>query len=169
MRHFNVSSTQTPFRRQSAAPAWRLFACLGLAASIALALPAAAGEGKAGGRAKIDANGDGVIDRSEAAAHPRLAENFERMDKNQDGRIDASERPQRQGKGRDGRQGQRGERMAKLDSNGDGRFSREELAGRERALQNFTAIDSNNDGFLTREEMRAYHQKNGGRRGPAQN
>lgn len=108
--------------------------------------------------AKIDANGDGVIDRSEAAANPKMAEHFDRLDANKDGRITADERPQRGGKG--GR-----ERMQQLDTDNDGRFSREELAGKARALQNFTAIDSNNDGFLTREEMAAHHKARRSERG----
>jgi hypothetical protein len=104
---------------------------------------------------KLDTNGDGAIDRTEAAAQPKLGEHFDRLDKNKDGKIDASERPQRHG-GKGG--GRHGERMAKLDADGDGRFSRAELAGREKILQSFGAVDANNDGFLTREEMRAFHQ-----------
>ncbi len=139
--------------------------------SFAYAQSATPGAAQPGGRqAKVDTNGDGVIDRKEAAAHPKLAEHFDLMDKNKDGRIDASERPQRHGKGQGqgGRQGERGEHMAKLDANGDGRFSRDELAGRERMLQNFGAIDTNKDGFLSREEMRAHHQgQRGMKRGEA--
>ncbi len=137
--------------------------------SFAHAQSATTGTAQPGSRqAKVDTNGDGVIDRKEAAAHPKLAEHFDRMDKNKDGRIDASERPQHQGKGRGGQQGERRERVAKLDANGDGRFSREELAGRERMLQNFGTIDTNKDGFLSREEMRARHQGKGGmKRGEA--
>lgn len=136
------------------------------AATFTIAQTPPPGGGQPGPRhARIDTNGDGVIDRSEAAAHPKLAERFDQLDKNKDGRIGADERPQHGGRrgGRDGGPGGRGgERMAQLDKNGDGRFSREELAGRERALQNFTAIDGNKDGFLTREEMKAYHQAHRG-------
>jgi hypothetical protein len=114
--------------------------------------------GKPARHAKIDTNGDGVIDRSEAAANPKMAEHFDRLDANKDGRITADERPQRGGKG--GR-----ERMQQLDTNNDGRFSRDELAGKDRALQNFAAIDSDNDGFLTREEMAAQHKARRGERG----
>ncbi|MFZ5635272.1 MAG: calcium-binding protein [Pseudomonadota bacterium] len=120
--------------------------------------------GRQGGMAKLDANGDGAIDRSEAAKAPRLAERFDQLDKNKDGRIGADERPQRGGR-HGGKGGRGGERMAQLDKNGDGRFSRDELAGRERALQNFAAIDANKDGFLTREEMKAHHQAHRGQRG----
>ena len=112
--------------------------------------------------AKIDSNGDGVIDRSEAAANPRMAEHFDKLDANKDGRITADERPQR---GAGGGKGGRGDRMAQLDTNKDGRFSREELAGRERVLQNFAAIDTNSDGFLSREEMQAHHKAHRGERG----
>jgi hypothetical protein len=130
--------------------------------------PQRGGRGGQGGRhagmAKLDANGDGAIDRSEAAKAPRLAERFDQLDRNKDGRIGPEERPQRGGR-QGGKGGRGGERMAQLDKNGDGRFSRDELAGHERALQNFGAIDGNKDGFLTREEMKAYHQTHRGQRG----
>ena len=126
-----------------------------------------AGRGGHGdGMARLDANGDGAIDRSEAAKAPRLAEKFDTLDANKDGRIGADERPQHGGRHggmrhdgmREGGKRRGGERMAQLDKNADGRFSRDELAGRERALQNFAAIDTNKDGFLTREEMQAHHR-----------
>ncbi len=110
--------------------------------------------------AKIDTNGDGVIDRSEAAANPKMAEHFDRLDANKDGRITAEERPKHGGQG-----GQRGERMAQIDADKDGRFSRGELVGKQRAMQNFAAIDADNDGFLTREEMAAYRKAHRGERG----
>jgi hypothetical protein len=125
-------------------------------ATVTFAQTPAPGASKPARHAKIDTNGDGVIDRSEVAAHPRMAERFDMLDKNKDDRITADERPQRGM--RDGKRGQRGERMAQLDANQDGRFSRDELAGKERALQNFAAMDNNNDGFLTREEMAAHHK-----------
>ncbi|MGN6152666.1 MAG: hypothetical protein ACTHOH_11775 [Lysobacteraceae bacterium] len=121
-------------------------------------------DGRGGDRmAKLDANGDGAIDRAEAAKAPRLAEHFDKLDVNHDGRISADERPQR---GHHGRGGDRGQRMAQLDRNGDGKFSRDELAGHERALSHFAEIDANKDGFVTREEMKAYHQAHRGERGP---
>jgi Ca2+-binding EF-hand superfamily protein len=130
------------------------------------------GEGR-GGRggdmlAKLDANGDGAIDRAEAAKAPRLSEHFDKLDANHDGRISADERPKGHGghHGRGGPGGERGQRMAQLDKNGDGKFSRDELAGHERALSHFADIDANKDGFVTHEEMKAYHQAHRGERGP---
>lgn len=139
-------------------------------ATATLAQTAAPDAGKPARHARIDTNGDGVIDRSEAAAHPRMAQQFDTLDANKDGRITAEERPKQGGMGgreggRKGGRGAAGERMAQLDTNKDGRFSRDELAGRERALQNFAAIDSNKDGFLTREEMAAHHKARRGERG----
>ena len=124
--------------------------------------------------ARIDANGDGVIDRSEAAKAPKFAEQFDKLDANKDGRITAEERPQHgmrdgkgggQGAGQGGRDGMRGGRMQALDTNKDGRFSRTELAGRDRMLQNFGTIDANSDGMLSREEMQAYQKTHRGERG----
>lgn len=123
--------------------------------------------GRGDGMAKLDANGDGVIDRAEAAKAPRLSQNFDKLDANHDGKLGADERPQRgQGEGRPGGRGDRGARMAQMDKNGDGKFSRDELAGHQRAVEHFGDIDANKDGFLTREEMMAYHKAHRGERGP---
>lgn len=141
---------------------------LGLAISGAAAFtfaqtaPATAGQGPR--HAKMDTNGDGFIDRSEAATNPRMAEQFDKLDTNKDGRISADERPQRgmhDGTGKGGRDAMR-QKIQQLDTNKDGRFSRDELAGKERMLRNFTAIDTNKDGFLTHEEMQAFQRAHRG-------
>ena len=45
-------------------------------------------------RSTLDRNHDGAIDRSEAAAHPRLAAHFDRMDRDGDGKIERGEQSQ---------------------------------------------------------------------------
>lgn len=116
-------------------------------------------------RMHLDANGDGVIDRAEAAKHPRLARHFDRLDRNGDGRLDAAERQQWKGKHRGPRHGMRGG-PERLDTDGDGRLSREEVAaaktgrhGGNRLLEHFDAIDANNDGYIVRSELRAWHER----------
>ena len=109
-------------------------------------------------RVELDVNGDGVIDRSEAAKSPRFAEHFDRIDKNHDGRITADERPQHGARGGRHGKGRHGD-IAALDTNGDGRLAREELAGKGRFEENFAAMDANRDGYLVRSELRAYHDK----------
>ena len=79
-----------------------------LAAAVTVALAstlAVAQTAPPAGHARPDANGDGVIDRSEAAAFPKLASRFDQLDKDKDGRLTAAERPQH-GRGmRGGRHG----------------------------------------------------------------
>jgi hypothetical protein len=111
-------------------------------------------------RMTLDANGDGFIDRSEAARMPRLAETFDQLDRNGDGRLDKAERPQRHGKGK---RGSRHGGIEKLDADNDGRISRAEASastrGKGKMLENFAAIDANNDGYLVRTELRAWHER----------
>ncbi|MBH1662801.1 EF-hand domain-containing protein [Stenotrophomonas maltophilia] len=95
--------------------------------------------------AKLDTNGDGMIDRSEAAANPRLAAKFDELDKNKDGKLSRDELPRWQ-HGRRGGHG--GERWAKLDVNKDGRISREEAKADPRLAARFDQLDLNKDGYL---------------------
>lgn len=130
------------------------------AATAVFAAPQETGAGDAQRpRAKIDANGDGVITREEAAKFPRLAEHFDDLDKNHDGKLDASERPQRRG-GREhgGRHGGAGG-AARLDTDGDGRISQAEAAKSPRLAKDFAAIDANKDGYVVRSELRSYFER----------
>lgn len=126
-------------------------------------------------RAAIDTNRDGVIERSEAAANPRMARAFDRIDRNHDGHLTADERPLHRG-GRHGKHGGHGG-IERLDADKDGRISRAEFdAGRaqrdarmagqparagkaQRKPMDFAGIDANRDGYLVRNELRAYHER----------
>ena len=119
-----------------------------LASSFAIAQDATPAAGvKAAPR--IDANGDGVIDRAEAARMPRLAAKFDQLDIDKDGKLSASERPQHEHGKRAG--GKRGDRMQALDTDKDGRISRAEAnAGNAAFAQRFAEMDVNKDGYLDR-------------------
>ncbi|GAB1406992.1 hypothetical protein MASR1M8_09110 [Thermomonas brevis] len=112
---------------------------------------------------RLDANGDGVIDRAEAAKFPRLAEKFDQLDTNKDGKLDAGERKafgkgQRKGGKRMGGMhgGGQGMGMMHLDTDGDGRISRAEAqAAASRFAERFDAMDANKDGYLDRSDMQA--------------
>ena len=112
------------------------------------------------GPPKFDANGDGAISRAEAAKFPRLAERFDQLDRNKDGKLDADERRQmREGMrhrrmGKDGHAG-RGRMMA-ADTDKDGRISRAEAqAAQAKSAERFDERDVNKDGYLDRADMQA--------------
>lgn len=129
-----------------------------LVGTVAAGAAVAANQSDAPKRQKIDANADGVIDRNEAAAHPRLAAKFDELDKNRDGRLDASERPHR--KGGHGHRGHGGmERIVKADADGDGRISRTESATLPWVGDKFADIDANRDGYIVRSELTKYHER----------
>lgn len=102
---------------------------------------------------KLDANDDGVIDRAEAGTHPRLAEKFATLDRNQDGKLDAGERPSWHGK-RGHRGGDLGP-VIRLDTDGDGRISHAEAVAQPKLAARFDQADGNRDGYLVRSELRA--------------
>ncbi|MBE2210334.1 MAG: EF-hand domain-containing protein [Xanthomonadaceae bacterium] len=133
-------------------------ACLAVA-GIAMAAPQTTKPAATPAKVKLDANNDGVIDRAEAAKHPRLAERFDQLDANKDGRLSADERPQR-GMKRGGKRGDRGHRggmdqKMQLDADKDGRISRAEAAKQPKLAERFTQMDVNKDGFLDRTDREA--------------
>ncbi|SBV51972.1 hypothetical protein XBLMG947_2762 [Xanthomonas bromi] len=115
-----------------------VLAALSTGAAFAATVPAA---GDAPRPAKLDKNGDGMIDRSEAAADPTLATQFDTLDTNKDGKLSRDERPHHRGGGR-------GEWMARLDTNKDGRINREEAKADPKFAARFDQMDVNKDGFV---------------------
>jgi len=116
------------------------------------------GPGKMMERLKAaDTNGDGLISRAEAAALPRIAQNFDAIDTNKDGQISMDEL-------RAFHQQQRAaaaaEHFKRIDTDGDGRISKAEAqANAPRLFAHFDKLDVNGDGFITPEEMQAAHQR----------
>lgn len=96
---------------------------------------------------RADANGDGNITRAEF--DQARAQTFARLDRNNDGYVDSSDRPRLFGDRFD--QGYR--MLSSLDTNGDGRVSRTELAKADAPA--FIAADANGDKVLSREEIAA--------------
>ena len=93
--------------------------------------------------AKLDTNGDGVIDRSEAAANPRLAAKFDELDRNKDGKLSRDEMPRWQ-HGRRGHGGGAGPGWTSTRT----RISRDEAKADPRLAARFDQFDLNKDGYL---------------------
>jgi len=107
------------------------------------------------GKPQLDTNGDGVIDRQEAAAHPRLAAKFDALDTNKDGKLSREELPRGKGHGRHGRHGGGDTAWKALDTNKDGRISREEAKADPAFAARFSSLDVNGDGYIDREDHKA--------------
>lgn len=82
---------------------WRYAGVAGASVLLTLAAAAIAQPGIGAGRFGRDANGDGVVTRAEWVA--AATAQFDRLDANHDGKLDASERPRRRhgGRGHGGR------------------------------------------------------------------
>lgn len=98
---------------------------------------------------RADANGDGNITRAEF--DQARVQTFARLDRNDDGYVDSSDRPRLLGDRFD----QAYQMLSSLDNNGDRRVARSELAKGDAPA--FVAGDTNGDAVLSREEIVALH------------
>lgn len=117
---------------------------------------------------RADADQDGYLSRAEAQqSAPRLAENFDAIDANHDGRLSPQEirnYARSRGAVRAGARGQAAgvgsaridARFAAADSDGDGQLSRAEAAALPRVARKFERMDADGDGRLSADEFRAW-------------
>ncbi len=106
---------------------------------------------RGGGLTRADANNDGNITREEFLARPTAM--FARLDADNDGVIQASERPQRpERRAENGERRQRADRP-NPDTDGNGTFSQAEFTAMGARM--FERLDANNDGRVTQDEAQA--------------
>ncbi len=103
--------------------------------------------------AQVDTNHDGAISRDEAAAAPMLSGKFDEIDADRDGRVMPAELKAYAKTHRGGAKG--GGIFSKMDSNGDGVVTREEVAANPKLARRFDAADMDHDGRVTPEEAKA--------------
>jgi len=133
-------------------------ALLAVTAGAAMAQDTAAPAAQAKPRVSLDANKDGVVDRTEAAAHPRLAERFDELDRNKDGKLQRDELPRMKHPGRHGGRGGHGFggfgfAGPGADTDKDGRISKAEALAA--ATRHFERMDVNKDGFIDKADREA--------------
>jgi len=114
----------------------------------------------------LDADGDGIVTRSEYDA--ASAERFARLDADGDGALTREELRGGFERGRREFREERAERMAAIDTDGDGAWSLAELqaARPELTQEQFNALDRNGDGLITADERRGRGPMGPGRRPP---
>lgn len=136
-----------------------LFALVGLLA-VAAATQAGSDDSQRHKMATVDADGDGVVTRDEAKAHPWLADKFDSIDANKDGGLDKNELATMRDTHRAELQARGEERWKAADTDGNGSISRAEAeAAKSWVAGQFDKLDADKDGQLTRDEMKAAREE----------
>ncbi|MEM9734579.1 MAG: EF-hand domain-containing protein [Pseudomonadota bacterium] len=104
---------------------------------------------------RLDTNGDGKLSIAETVT--RASMRFERADQNKDGAITVEEITATMQRRRSERFARRV--MRRLDVNGDGKVTKEEMESRAR--KRFARMDADDSGFLEQDEMRRSRWRRG--------
>lgn len=107
---------------------------------------------------KSDKNGDGFIDRNEAAGNKRLSEHFDEIDTNKDGKLSKDELKTHFAAYHAKSHEKFEAKFKAADKDGDGALSKDEAqaAKMPHIVKDFDAIDANKDGKVTPDELRAF-------------
>lgn len=129
--------------------------CLAAAAAVLVSAPVLAGNPD---RAKLDINGDGKVDFSEArSARPDFTQDqLDKADSNRDGQLSDAEWTTLPGKGH---------HYGVLDSNKDGNYSLDEVRATHPNLtqQEYASFDADKDGKVSKDELKRSTDKPGAR------
>ena len=129
-----------------------ILAAAALTAGIAVAQPTAQGAHHGGHFAALDHNGDGYLDKNEVSG--KLAENFDKLDTDHDGKLSRDELRAAWKAHRDHDAHHMG--LSKLDADHDGRISLAEFTTSMKAR--FDHLDANHDGYIDNAELAARHK-----------
>lgn len=106
---------------------------------------------------RIDENGDRLISRKEAAAHPRLVQQFDAIDTNKDGNLDMQEmHAHRQARMKEHHQNIEN-RFREADTDRDGALTKAEAeaANIMPVVHHFAQLDTDQNGKVTMAELQA--------------
>ncbi|MCU0868555.1 MAG: EF-hand domain-containing protein [Burkholderiales bacterium] len=107
-----------------------------------------------------DKDGDGTLDKSEAAAMKGVAKHFDMIDADKDGTVSMDEvkahMADMKGKARGGMHEKAKARFAAADKDKDGTLDKTEAAAMPHVAKHFDVIDADKDGTVTLDEVHAF-------------
>ncbi len=111
---------------------------------------------------QLDADEDGTLSAEEAAQSPELYEQFGDMDADQNGSLSRKEFAAKQGQNPSLQKAMAEFAFNKLDADGDGKLTAEELAKAPELYRFWSSLDRNGDGVISPEELAAAGLSSGG-------